>query len=384
MAGAEVSPRTYPVARAAYIHVPFCARRCGYCNFTLVAQRDDLIESYLRALERELSALQSPRLVETLYLGGGTPTHLPPDQLDRLLGMVLNWHPLIAGGELTVEANPRDLDESRREVLAKWPVGRCSLGAQSFSSHKLRVLERDHTPADIHQAAAQIRGIETDLALDLIFAAPGESIQEWRSDLAAAIDLAPDHVSTYGLTFEKGTSFWARREKGVVAETGDELQREMFATAIDELTSAGFEHYEVSNFAIPGHRSRHNQVYWSGEPFYAAGPGAARYLDSYREVNHRSTTTWIRRVLAGESPVAERDFLPPPDRARELLVLGLRRMDGVDRGEFYSRTGFEIDDLAGPAVARFVQEGLLDDDGRRVRLTREGLFVSDALWPELL
>jgi oxygen-independent coproporphyrinogen-3 oxidase len=370
--------------RAAYIHVPFCTHRCGYCNFTLIAGRDDLIDGYLTALERELSALGVPREVDTLYLGGGTPTHLEAPELDRLLEIVLHWHPLAAGGELTVEANPTDLDDARREVLARWSVTRCSLGGQSFAARKLRVLERDHTSEDIFEAARQIRSVGADLAVDLIFAAPGESMEEWQSDLAAAIRLACHHISTYCLTYEKGTSFWTRRAKGRLVEAGDDIQREMFAEAIDELTSAGFEHYEVSNFARPGRRSRHNQVYWSGEPYFAAGPGAARYVAGCREVNHRSTTTWIRRVLGGHSPVAERDLLPPPDRARELLVIGLRRIEGVDRDDFFSRSGFEVDELAGPSIARFVRDGFLEDDGLRVRLTREGLFVSDALWPELL
>jgi oxygen-independent coproporphyrinogen-3 oxidase len=158
----------------------------------------------------------------------------------------------------------------------------------------------------------------------------------------------------------------------------------MYAEAIERLAAAGFDHYEVSNFARPGRRSRHNEVYWAGGEYYAAGPGAARYVGGVRETNHRSTTTYLKRVLAGESPVAESERLEPEARARERLVLGLRRMEGVDRRAFAEAAGYAIDELAGPAIARFVRMGLLADDGRRVRLTREGLFVSDALWPELV
>jgi oxygen-independent coproporphyrinogen-3 oxidase len=158
----------------------------------------------------------------------------------------------------------------------------------------------------------------------------------------------------------------------------------MYALAIDRLTGAGFEHYEVSNFAQPGCRSRHNETYWSGDGYFAAGPGAARYVNGIREMNHRSTTTYLRRVLAGESPVAERERLSPEARARELLVFGLRRMDGVSRREFAERTGFEVGDLVAGPLERFVELGLLNDTGERVRLTREGLFVSDAIWPEML
>jgi oxygen-independent coproporphyrinogen III oxidase len=222
------------------------------------------------------------------------------------------------------------------------------------------------------------------ISLDLIFGAPGETLDQWRDDLHAALELEPDHISTYGLTFERGMAFWSRRLRGELAETNEGLERDMYALAIDRLTAAAFEHYEVSNFAQPGCRSRHNQVYWSGAGYFAAGPGAARYVDGVRETNHRSTTTYLRRVLSGLSPIAEREQLSPEARARELLVFGLRRIDGLSRREFIARTGYEIEHLVSVSLQKFVALGLLCDDGDRVRLTREGLFVSDALWPEML
>jgi oxygen-independent coproporphyrinogen-3 oxidase len=158
----------------------------------------------------------------------------------------------------------------------------------------------------------------------------------------------------------------------------------MYAEAIDVLTAAGFEHYEVSNFARFGRRSRHNEVYWAGDEYFAAGPGAARYVGGVRETNHRSTTTYLKRVLAGQSPVAESEQLNGEQRARERLVLGLRRLEGIDRFRFAAATGYQLDDLAGSAISRLVELKLLCDDGMRVKLTREGLFVSDAIWPELL
>jgi oxygen-independent coproporphyrinogen-3 oxidase len=197
-------------------------------------------------------------------------------------------------------------------------------------------------------------------------------------------ELTPDHISTYGLTFERGTTFWSRLTHGQLARLDEELERAMYAEAIDSLGAAGYEHYEVSNFARPGHRCRHNEIYWAAEEYYAAGPGAARYLAGRREINHRSTTTWLKRVLAGESPVAESETLSPEDRAREALVLGLRRMEGVDRREFAAHSGFEVDALVGRELVRFVELGLLCDQSGRVRLSREGLFVSDAIWPAFL
>jgi oxygen-independent coproporphyrinogen-3 oxidase len=388
--------------RAAYIHVPFCRHRCGYCNFTLITGRDDLIADYLRAIELELSrvgtahqcenermemvggAHPTAREVDTLYFGGGTPTHLDPAQFKLLSATVLQWHPLADGYEWTVEANPADIDEPMIDALAALGVTRLSLGGQSFRTEKLRLLERDHEAAHIARAVELARRAGMQVSLDLIFATPGETLEQWSADIDAALALAPDHVSTYGLTFEQGTTYWTRRLRGELAPADESLELDMYALAIDRLTAAGFEHYEVSNFARPGCRSRHNETYWSGAGYYAAGPGAARYVNGVRASNHRSTTTYLNRVLAGDSPVAEREQLPPEARARELLVFGLRRLEGVSRSVFASRTDYEIDDLVVAPLQKFINLGLLADDGERIRLTRTGLFISDAMWPEML
>lgn len=373
----------YP-PRAAYIHVPFCIHRCGYCNFTVITGRDDLIEPLLTAIATELSWLGTPREIDTLYFGGGTPTYLAPEPLERLCEMVLTWHPLAPGYEWTVEANPGDLDVGRIAVLAERGVNRMSLGAQSFSNDKLKLLERDHQAADIERAIELVRQAGMQVSIDLIFGAPGESLDQWRTDLHRAIELKPDHISTYGLTFEKGTSFWNRQARGELVPVAEELERDMYLLAIDKLGEAGFEHYEISNFARPGKRSRHNETYWSGCGYYAAGPGASRYVDGRRQTNHRSVTAYLDLMSRGKSAVFEEESLDDEARAREMLVFGLRRLEGVDRDNFFTQTGFQLDQLAGESIARFVQWGMLSDDDRRVKLTREGLLVSDSLWPELL
>ncbi len=370
--------------RAAYVHVPFCRRRCGYCNFTVVAARDDLVADYLRAVELELQELRTPREVDTLFFGGGTPTQLSPAALDRLCHLAREWFPLAVGYEFSVEGNPADLDEDRLAVLQAAGVNRLSLGGQSFDDRKLEALERDHRCRQLQRTLDRCRARFASLALDLIFAVPGESLQTWTADLRAAVAADVDHISTYGLTYEKGAAFWDRRQRGLLQPVDEELERTMYEAAIDALTAAGLEHYEVSNFARPGHRCRHNEVYWRGQSYFAVGPGAARYVDGWREMNHRSTTTYLRRMLAGQSPVAERERLSPSDAARERLVFGLRMLEGVERSSFAAETGLEIDALVGPALRRFVDQGLLEDTGGRVRLTRAGLLVSDALWPEFL
>jgi oxygen-independent coproporphyrinogen-3 oxidase len=370
--------------RGAYLHLPFCRHRCGYRNFTVVAGRDDLIASYLTAIARELATLGCPRPVDTLFFGGGTPTHLPAAQLRELLAIARHWFPLAHGGEFSVEANPADLSPEKVDVLHAAGVTRISLGVQSFDVKRLALLERDHDAAIVAASVALARQAAASVSLDLIFACPEQSLADWQRELRQALDLAPDHISTYGLTFEKGTNFWSRRADGRLAECDEELQREHYEAAIDELTAAGFEHYEISNFARPGHRCRHNEMYWRGDEFFAAGPGASRYVGGRRETNHRSTTTYLARVSAGESPVAEIDELSAEDRARERLVFGLRRIAGVDRVWFRRATGFDADALCGAAIKRYRELELIADDGATLRLTRAGLLVSDAMWPDFL
>lgn len=370
--------------RAAYIHVPFCARRCGYCNFTVVTGRDDLIEAYLQAVARELSWLGCPHEVDTLFFGGGTPTHLPPDQLRRLLRLARDWFPLADEYEATVEANPSDVTAARLAVLVECGINRVSLGVQSFHDAKLAVLERDHRRSDVERALSSCRDRFSSVAIDLIFGTPGESLAMWQADLQHALDAGVDHISAYGLTYEKGAAFWSRRARGQLVPVSEEAELAMYETAISTLRQAGFEHYEVSNFARPGHRSRHNQTYWRGGGYYAAGPGAARYVDGWRETNHRSTTAYLRRVLAGRSPVAEREKLDAAASARERLVFGLRMLEGVAYDEFSRHTGFAIRDLVGEQLCPLLEAGLLDDSGSHLRLTHRGLVISDSIWPRFL
>jgi len=370
--------------KSAYIHIPFCAHRCGYCNFTLIADREDLVEPFLQAVELELTALEHPRGVDTLFFGGGTPSQLSEKQLQKLCELVLNWLPLADNGEFSVEVNPADFNRSKATVLSDYGATRISLGAQSFDDHKLEILDRDHHHADILTAFDIARELADQVSLDLIFGAPGETPDAWVNDLETAVALQPDHLSTYGLTYERGTSFWSRRSKGELTAVSEPDELTMYEEAIDLLSGTGFEHYEISNFAKPGRRCRHNEVYWKGGEYYAVGPGAARLVDGVRETNHRSTTTYIKRMLAGDSPVAERDVLSREDIARERLVFGLRRLDGVDLDRLEQVSGYGIYELAGQSLDRHVETGLLEIDRGRLRLTRKGLLVSDSIWPDFM
>lgn len=380
----RLMPPRWPEPRSAYLHVPFCAHRCGYCDFTLVARRDDLIDAYLDALAIDLAQLGEPRAVETLFFGGGTPTHLPAGQLERLLKLALDWFRPIAGAEICVEANPAGLDDAKIAVLTAAGVNRVSLGVQSFDPAILKLLERDHRRDEIVSAAERLFHSIPNFGFDLIFGIPGQTVALWEETLDEAFSLLPMHLSTYGLTFEKGTSFYSRLIKGSLQRCAEESEREMYAMAMDRLPVPGYQQYEISNFAQPGFRSRHNEVYWKGLPFFGFGPGAARYIAGRRELNHRSVTTWIKRVRAGQSPIAESEQLSPPEHARERVMLGLRRREGIDLAEFRERTGFDLQELSPESLARHLRNGLLEQIEGHVRLTREGRFVADTVVADFL
>ena len=370
--------------RHAYLHVPFCRHRCGYCDFPLVAGRDDLVEGYFRALEIELERLAEPLRLDTLYLGGGTPSQLGPEGLRRLFGLLSGRLLLSPEAEVTLEANPLDVTGPLIEAVVECGITRVSLGGQSLDAATLIALDRDHAPDDVRHAVELLARAGLAVSCDLMIAAPGQTLTAVQRDLRRLVSLDCGHLSVYCLTWEPGTAFEVARRNGRLAAVDEELERAMFLEAIDRLTAAGYEHEEVSNFARPGCRCRHNEAYWLCRPWEAFGPGAARFDGRVRLTNHRSVTTWIRRLLAGEDPVADRDVMNDEEAARERLVLGLRRREGVDRAAFREESGFDLDSLACDAIRRWRAVGLVEDDSLRLRLTREGLLVSDSLWADVL
>lgn len=379
--------------RSVYVHVPFCVHRCGYCDFTLVAGKDHLIDDYLTALEIELNDTATwgefanqgqPIPVDTLYLGGGTPTHLAPLELQRLFKLLFKHFQLADGAEFTVEANPVDLTEEKIAALYEAGVNRISLGVQSFDESALQVLERDHTRDTIITGMNRLKGRIDNISLDLIFAVPGQSLPQWQDTLKEAVSLDPTHLSTYCLTFEMGTPFYSRLQKGNLREADDELQREMYAEVMEFLPEQGYEQYEISSFAKPGCRSQHNQVYWSGRGYFGFGPGAARYLSGARETNHRSVSTWLKNVSAGDSGTAETEQLSDKDRAHERLILGLRQIDGINVEQFTQETGFDVRELAETGIEKLILSGHLEQQETMLRLTREGRFFADSVTLELM
>jgi oxygen-independent coproporphyrinogen III oxidase len=372
--------------RAAYIHIPFCAHKCGYCDFASLAGVDHLADRYLGGLKQEIATfLPGPQEVDTIFVGGGTPTRLSAEQLSTLCTVIKDWFILANDGEWTVEANPGTIDAEKADVLAEAGVNRISLGAQSFQPGLLAVLEREHGREQVERALEAVRPRFAHWSLDLIFGVPGSTEDQWRDDLDTAVSLGPSHLSCYGLVFEKGTPLWSQKQSGLVQPVSEDVERAMYETTIERLSGAGLEMYEISNFARPGEESRHNLVYWVNDAYFGFGVGAARYLRGIRSTNTRDLGAYLRRVEAGLSATGPHEELSPEARARETAILMLRRTrTGIERDDFETRTGLKLDVLCGCEIERFVAQGYLEDDGRRIRLTPEGIFVADHVLCELL
>lgn len=370
--------------RSVYIHIPFCRHRCGYCNFTLVAGRDHLIDRFLTALEKEISWLERSYELDTLFLGGGTPSHLSEKQLSRLQQILKTRFTWSASTEVSAECNPNDLTPERGDALAKLGVNRISLGVQSFNSEKLQRLERDHLRTDVEQAVQVARLFASSVSIDLIFAAPDEQLVDWERDLQDLDSVLPDHVSTYELTYEKGTRFWNRLNRGQLRTAEEELRAEMYELAIQYMSAKGWTHYEISSYSAPDHECRHNLAYWKGDPYFAFGPGAARFVDGIRETNHQSTTTYMRLVESNQLPVSDREHLDSNNAARERLAIGLRMLGGVVTTEFQQRTGYSIHEILGSLMDTLVENGVLETFGERCRLTHQGVMVYDWIAAEII
>ncbi len=343
------------------------------------------MERFIEAVTVELGGLNSPRPMNSVFIGGGTPTLLPRELLHRLLDSISRWLPMATvDGEWSIEANPNDISDELCELLRKSGVNRISLGGQSFQDTKLSMLGRDHRGEQLQEAIRIASQWFDEVSVDLIFGVPGEKLDDWRSDLACAIELPITHLSTYGLTYEKGARYWSQVQRGDIMAVSEEVELEMYMTAIKHLCEAGFEHYEVSNFSLPGSSCRHNETYWNGEPWYAFGPGAASFIDGVRRVNHRSTGTYLKRIEGGESPIAEEEILDWDTWTRERFVFGMRKRNGVHWEALVDVGKRETIETIQRQIQMHVQDEWLEWSDGHIRMTSKALPVSDGLWKDYL
>lgn len=381
-AGTMADPAT---AFGVYLHVPFCRARCGYCDFNTYtsdelrgARQNQYADTLLREVRLAKGVLEDIgplRPAATVFFGGGTPTLLPPGDLGRMLDGVRESFGIADGAEVTVEANPDTVTEAVAAELAASGVTRMSIGMQSAVPHVLAALDRTHDPANVQTAVAAARAVGLDVSVDLIYGAPGESLDDWRASVDTAIQLAPDHISAYALIIEDGTKLARQIRRGEVPAPDDDLQADMYELVDERLQDAGFDWYEVSNWARDDtHRSRHNLAYWQGTDWWGFGPGAHSHVSGVRFWNVKHPAAYAQRLVAGQSPAAAREMPDLEARTLENILLRTRIREGLPVSEVLGE--------GRRAVASLIADGLVDGPAAvrgRIVLTRRGRLLADAV-----
>ncbi len=363
---------------SAYVHIPFCTQICYYCDFSKVFIKNQPVDAYLVHLIQETRSYEIGKL-RTLYIGGGTPTALSAQQLAYLLTELPKVMDLSGVEEFTIEANPGDLDPDKIAVLKDSQVNRVSLGVQTFDNKMLKKIGRSHQEQDIYDNIRHLKQAGFDnISIDLIYALPGQTMDQVKENVAKAIDLDIPHMSLYSLILENHTVFMNRMRRGKLPLPKEELEAEMFEYIIEELEKAGFEHYEISNFSKPGFESRHNLVYWDNAEYYGLGAGASGYVDGIRYKNHGPIRHYLEAVEAGKARITE-EHLTLEEKMEEELFLGLRKKTGVSKARFEEKFGVSFDQRYGQVVAGLTEQGLLVPDDKQVRMTKRGLFLGDTV-----
>jgi putative coproporphyrinogen dehydrogenase len=363
---------------SAYVHIPFCTQICYYCDFSKVFIKNQPVDSYLEHLIEEYDSYDIKKL-RTLYIGGGTPTALSARQLAFLLEKLTDKLDLSYLEELTIEANPGDLDQEKIAVLKDSPVNRVSLGVQTFNDRMLKQIGRSHSEKDIYENIANLKKAGFDnISIDLIYALPKQTMEDVKTNVAKAIALDIPHMSLYSLILENHTVFMNRMRRGKLPLPKEDLEAEMFDYIIAELEKAGFEHYEISNFSKPGFESRHNLMYWDNAEYYGIGAGASGYVDGVRYKNHGPIRHYLQAVEAGNARVQE-EVLTLKEKMEEEMFLGLRKKSGVSKKRFEEKFGLSFEDQYGAVVFELTEQGLLVPDRDIVRMTKQGLFLGDTV-----
>lgn len=371
-----------PAIAGLYVHVPFCSAICPYCDFSVLTGGPAARAGFVERLVAEAALVPpGPWSFDTVYLGGGTPSALAPEQLARILEALRARFAIDLDARVFLEANPEDATPEALAALRSLGVNTLSLGVQSFNAAELAFLGRRHDPLQARAAVEAARAVGFDtVSVDLIFGLPGQDEAAWRRTLDEAVRLAPDHVSCYQLTIHEGTPFGVRAARGRLAELPEGSQADLFLLTHRLLADAGWPAYEVSNFARgPEHRSRHNVKYWDHTPYLGLGPSAHSFDGVRRFWNERRLGDWEARIGRGERPVAGEETLGARELALEALMLGLRTVSGLDLDRFRERYGVDLEATNGALLARLAEEGLLVPAGRRLAPTLAGLAVADGL-----
>lgn len=368
-----------------YIHIPFCKSRCIYCGFystTLLDLRKKYINAVCREMELRKNYIREP--FSTIYLGGGTPSLLDEAELTKLFLYINNVYDVDRNAEITMECNPDDITPEFTNMLSRLPINRVSMGAQTFADSRLRLLHRRHNSDEVKHAVKLLReaGIK-NISIDLMFGFPDESLSQWKEDISAALALNVEHISAYSLMYEEDTPLWKMLDTGKVKEIDEELSLTMFKELVCQLTDAGYEHYEISNFARTGYRSRHNSSYWHQVPYIGLGAAAHSFDLNSRQWNVADLKLYIEEINNGIIPM-EREELDNDTTFNDIITTALRTSDGIDLNAMETRLGKRYRNTLISAAGKHIEQGLLEIRHDRLRLTFEGIFISDMVMSDLM
>ena len=369
-----------------YIHIPFCKRRCIYCDFFSTTQSEKK-SAYVRAVCRELEMRKDyleGEDIETIYLGGGTPSQLFREELQEIFDYIYKVYPVREDAEITLEANPDDLTPEYVAMLRQLPINRISMGIQTFQEETLKLLHRRHTATQAIEAFRRCREAGfRNISIDLMYGLPGETLETWKEDLQQAIGLRPEHISAYHLIYEEDTVLWKLREQHQVEEADEDLSVSLFSTLIEQLSEAGYQHYEISNFCLPGLHSRHNSSYWTGKKYLGCGPSAHSFNGVSRQWNVASLDDYLKGIEGGQLDY-EVEELDLYTRYNDFVLTSIRTCWGMPLSTLRSDFGEELYRYCLRMAKPHLDQDVLEKSEDVLKLTRKGIFVSDGIMSDLM
>lgn len=377
------------MVKALYIHIPYCIKKCPYCDFNSYAGTNGINKNFIAALKEEIF-LRSGEMglyqIKSIFFGGGTPTIFLPDEISDILNFCLKRFLIASDCEISIEANPGTINHEYLEILQKNGFNRLSIGCQSFNDNLLKKIGRIHNCRDNFESiiTAQKAGFE-NISLDLMFGLPAQTLEVWKETLRSALQFKPTHLSIYNMIVEQNTPYNDQLQRGELSLPSEELQLAMYETAIEELSQNAYEHYEISNFAKEGYECLHNKVYWNNNEYLGVGPGAASFLNGIRTKNVLLPDKYIHTILnKKELPVYEIEKLEHKKRIGETIMLGLRMLGGINLYDFEKKFGKILNSEFADKIKRLCNEQLLEYDGRRMKLTHRGLLYSNEVFMEFI
>ena len=377
--------------RGLYIHIPFCAKKCGYCDFTSLVGNGTQIDDYLSYLDKEFSLYKAGNLIddiETIFIGGGTPSILSAGQLERLFSIIGENVDLSKLREYTMESNPGSLTRDKLELMKAGGLNRLSIGLQASQDHLLKFLERIHTYEEFLESYRLARLVGFDnINIDLMFAFQGQTFEDWWETLERVVSLEPDHISAYSLIIEEGTRFFNMYEDGSLTDYDEDEYVQMYRYTIDYLADKGYGQYEISNFAKQDKECRHNLIYWDDREYYGLGLGSSGYLGGKRYTNYKNMFNYYKKLDAGERPIDFEETISNREKLNEYLILGLRKIEGISRTKYLDRLKKIDEDKYKENIEiinSYIESGHIIQEGDHIRLGQTGLEISDTISLDLL